>query len=96
MGQFENESGMSRLDLAAERFQAARESLENAAGSVGESLDTAAKLPERVAELEAEREQLLAKIAELEDEIGALSGLTEEVEGRLDGAIGEIRAALAR
>ena len=87
---------MSRLDLAAERFQVALESLENAAGSVGESLDTAAKLPERVAELEAEREQLLAKIAELEDEIGALSGLTEEVEGRLDGAIGEIRAALAR
>jgi chromosome segregation ATPase len=87
---------MSRLDLAAKRFQAALESLENAAGSVGESLDTAAKLPERVAELEAEREQLLAKIAELEDEIGALSGLTEEVEGRLDGAIGEIRAALAR
>ena len=87
---------MSRLDLAAERFQAALESLENAAGSVGESLDTAAKLPERVAELEAEREQLLAKIAELEDEIGALSVLTEEVEGRLDGAIGEIRAALAR
>ncbi|MCX7280640.1 MAG: DUF4164 family protein [Alphaproteobacteria bacterium] len=87
---------MSRLDLAAERFQAVLESLENAAGSVGESLDTAAKLPERVAELEAEREQLLVKIAELEDEIGTLSGLTEEVEGRLDGAIGEIRAALAR
>ena len=61
-----------------------------------ESLDAAAKLPERVAELEAERERLLARIAELEDEIGALSGLTEEVEGRLDGAIGEIRAALAR
>ena len=87
---------MSRLDLAAKRFQAALESLENAAGSVGQSLDSAAKMPKRVAELEAEREQLLARIAELEDEIGALSGLTEEVEGRLDGAIGEIRAALAR
>ncbi len=87
---------MSRLDLASKRFQAALESLENAAGSVGENLDAAAKLPERVAELEAEREQLLARIAELEEEIGALSGLTEEVEGRLDGAIGEIRAALAR
>ena len=73
---------MSRLDLAQNRFRAALEALENATGSVGESLDQAAKLPERV--------------AELEDEIGALSGLTEEVEGRLDGAIGEIRAALAR
>ena len=66
------------LDLAAERFRAALESLENAAGSVGESLDSAAKLPERVAELEAERERLLAKIAELEEEITVLSGLTEE------------------
>jgi hypothetical protein len=38
----------------------------------------------------------LARIAELEDENRALAGITEEVEGRLDGAIGEIRAALGR
>jgi predicted nucleic acid-binding Zn-ribbon protein len=63
---------------------------------VGENLDQAAKLPERVAELEAERERLIGRVAELEEEIAALSGLTEEVEGRLDGAIGEIRAALSR
>ena len=87
---------MSRLDLAQNRFRVALEALENAAGSVGESLDQAAKLPERIAELEAERDKLIARIAELEDEVTALSGLTEEVEGRLDGAIGEIHAALAR
>ena len=87
---------MSRLDLARDRFRAALEALENTAGSVGESLDQAAKLPERLADMEAEREKLLARIAELEDEVAALSGLTEEVEGRLDGAIDEIRAALAR
>ena len=87
---------MSRLELAQNRFKAALQTLENAAGSVGESLDSAAKLPERVAELEAERENLLGRIAELEEEVAVLSGLTEEVEGRLDGAIGEIRAALAR
>lgn len=87
---------MSRLDVAQNRFRIALEALENAAGNVGENLDAAAKLPERIAELEAEREGLLARIAELEDEVAALSGLTEEVEGRLDGAIGEIRAALAR
>ena len=51
---------MSRLDLARNRFRAALEALENATGSVGESLDQAAKLPERVAELESERETLLA------------------------------------
>jgi len=87
---------MSRLDLAQNRFQTALEALENSVASVGESLDAAAKLPERIAELEGEREKLLARIAELEDEVSALSGLTEEVEGRLDGAITEIRAALAR
>lgn len=87
---------MSRLDLARKRFQAALEALENAAGSVGENLDQAAKGSEQVAGLEAERERLQSRIAELEDEVAALSGLTEEVEGRLDGAIGEIRAALAR
>ena len=87
---------MSRLDLAQNRFQAALENLENAVGSVGESLDQAAKIPEKVAELEAERGKLKARIAELEEEVAALSGLTEEVEGRLDGAIGEIRAVLAR
>ena len=87
---------MSRLDLAQNRFESALETLENAVASVGESLDAAAKLPERVAELESERHRLLARIAELEDEIAELSGLNEEVEGRLDGAIGEIRAALAR
>jgi chromosome segregation ATPase len=87
---------MSRLDLAQKRFRAALESLESTAGTVGESLDHAAKLPERIAELEAERGQLMARVAELEDELIALSGLTEEVEGRLDGAIGEIRAVLAR
>ena len=87
---------MSRLDLAQNRFQVALEALENSVASVGESLDAAAKLPERIAELEVEREKLLTRIAELEDEVAELSGLTEEVEGRLDGAIGEIRAALAR
>ncbi len=87
---------MSRLTLAQERFRTALESVENAAGAVGENLDQAAKLPERVAELEAERERLMARVAELEEEVSVLSGLTEEVEGRLDGAIGEIRAALAR
>ena len=96
MAKLKDEPSMSRLDLARKRFEAALEGLENAAGSVGESLDQAAKGSERIAELEAGRQQLQARIAELEDEIAALSGLTEEVEGRLDGAIGEIRAALAR
>jgi chromosome segregation ATPase len=96
LAELSDEVRMSRLNLAQNRFRAALEGLENVAGSVGEGLDQAAKLPERLAELEAERERLLVRITELEDEVAALSGLTEEVEGRLDGAIGEIRAVLAR
>jgi hypothetical protein len=91
-----DEVRMSRLELAQNRVQAALQALENEAATVGESLDAAAKLPERVAELEAEREKLLARIALLEEEISVLSGLTEEVEDRLDGVMGEVRAALAR
>jgi len=91
-----DEARMSRLELAQNRFKMALEGLENAAASVGESLDAAAKLPERVAELQAEREKLLARIAELEEEVAALSSLTEEAEDRVDGAMSEIRAALAR
>jgi len=96
LSQLHDEARMSRLDLAQNRFRAALEALENAAGSVGEGLDQAAKSSERIAELELERERLLTRITELEDDVAALSGLTEEVEGRLDGAIGEIRAVLAR
>ena len=87
---------MSRLDLAAERLAAALENLEKAADSAGESRPAAPENSAWIAALESERQQLLERIAALEDELSSLSGITEEVETRLDGAIGEIRAALAR
>jgi hypothetical protein len=87
---------MSRMNVARSRFLAALQALEEAAAGVGEGLDAAAQGAEQVARLEAERDRLLARVSELEDEIAALSSVTQEVEGRLDGAIGEIRAALAR
>ena len=87
---------MSRLDLAAERLAAALENLEKAAETAGESRAPAPADTARIAALEEERERLLARIAALEEELASLSGITEEVEGRLDGALGEIRAALAR
>ena len=87
---------MNRIDVAKGRFLAALQKLEETAGEVGESLDAAARGSERLAQLEAERDRLLARVTELEDEMAALSSATEEVEDRLDGAIGEIRAALAR
>ncbi len=83
---------MSRLDLAATRLEAALERLENGRQPVRDDEPQAA----RMAELEAERDRLLARIAALEDEMATLTTITEEVEERLDGAIGEFRAAVSR
>jgi chromosome segregation ATPase len=87
---------MSRLDIAAKHLEEVLSALEEAAGPLllARSEVTDAKV--RLAELTLEREQLLARIAELEEENRALSGIAGEVEERLDGAIGEIRAALGR
>jgi chromosome segregation ATPase len=87
---------MSRLELAADRLKTALNSLDKALAAGQARATDAAKLQGRVAELEAERERLLLQVAALEDEMSALSGVTEDVGERLDGAIGEIRAALAR
>ena len=99
---------MSRLDLARDRLNGALENLEkiakNLAASGGQTAAKGAAAQQsaaqdaatRVEALEDERERLLTRIAELEEELAVLSSLTSEVEGRLDGAIGEIRAALAR
>ena len=90
---------MSRLELARERLETALESLEKAAQQAAERprmADVSAAPDPRLGVLEAERQTLLARAAELEDELAALSSVSQDVEGRLDGAIGEIRAALAR
>ena len=87
---------MSRLDIAAQRFNEAIDALEEAGELLGGLRSEAADGKARIAVLNVERERLLARIAELEDENRALAGITEEVEVRLDGAIGEIRAALGR
>jgi chromosome segregation ATPase len=87
---------MSRLDIAVRRFDEALAELEKQTAPLSGLRAAAADSRAKVAELSEERERLLARIAELEDENRALAGITEEVEDRLDGAIGEIRAALGR
>jgi predicted nucleic acid-binding Zn-ribbon protein len=83
---------MSRLDLAEKRLTVALEKLEKAAQTAAQQN----KLQPSLDALTEERDRLLTRIAQLEDELSALSSASQEVEGRLDGAIGEIRAALAR
>jgi len=87
---------VSRLDVAAERFRKALDSLEHRSEVVDELRKKAKASEARAVALAVERDRLLARIAELEEEAQALSGLTEEVEDRLDGAIAEIRVALGR
>ncbi len=87
---------MNRLEQAEQRLAAALERLEKAADLAARNRAQAGTMTARLAQLEKEREALLARIAALEEELSTLSGITEEVEGRLEGAIGEIRAALAR
>jgi chromosome segregation ATPase len=87
---------MSRLELAQKRLTEALAHLEKAAELAAKRGKAAAEAQARIGALDGERERLLARIADLEEELAVLSSMTLEVEGRLDGAIGEIRAALGR
>jgi hypothetical protein len=91
-----SEARVSKLDMAAARLTQALEKLETIAQPLAESRGRAAKDAAEIARLTAERERLLARVAELEDETRSLAGLTQEAESRLDGAISEIRTALSR
>ena len=95
-GDSSDDTGMSRLEPAQKRLTQALDHLEKAAELAAKRGKAGADAQARVGALDGERERLLARIAELEEELAVLSSMTMEVEGRLDGAIGEIRAALAR
>ncbi len=80
---------MSKLETATARLTAALDALEKAAAPI-------ARDGAKLAALTKEREALLARMAELEEEGRSLASTNEEIETRLDSAIGEIRAALGR
>ena len=94
---------MDKLGIAAERLTNALNALEEGLVPLDRARDDAADLRAQLAETKAkldaadqERDGLLARIAELEEEQQALTEISEEIETRLDGAIGEIRTALGR
>jgi predicted nucleic acid-binding Zn-ribbon protein len=87
---------MNRLELAKLRFSSALDALET---SVRTGQKASREQTASLAELELlknERERLYARIAALEAEARELAGLTEEAEGKVDGAIAELRHALGR
>ena len=87
---------MNRLEMAQERLKRALESLEKAASAAAQKARNAPMADARLAAHLAERELLQTRLAQLEEELEVLSAANQDVEGRLDGAIGEIRAALAK
>ena len=87
---------MSRVKLAAERLQTALQRLEDASVPLAKVRDSAGESVIEMEKIKAERDRLIARVAELEENAHALSTLTGEVETRLDAAIAEIRAALGR
>jgi hypothetical protein len=91
---------MSKLDSAIRNFNAALDRLEEAARSKGtkSASDQAAIQQEIAIELRAlkeDRARLADELTRLNVEKIALEGFTDEVAGRLEGAIREIRAVLA-
>jgi chromosome segregation ATPase len=87
---------MAEFEAAAARLSVALDALEQRMSSITEAHARISWQASEAARINAERETLLARIAELEEEARTLSGATEEVEMKLDNAIGEIRAALDR
>ncbi len=91
------DSLMSRLDSAIRRFNAALERLEAAArrtnGSAPSPFDDT--LANELNALKEDRAKLADELSRLNVEKVALEGFTEEVAGRLEGAIREIRAVLS-
>jgi|SoiMethySBSTD1v2_1073268.scaffolds.fasta_scaffold636281_2 hypothetical protein len=86
---------MTKLAQAQARFSAALDALDHAIESSGVTMRLGSKLKVEMSALKSERETLYSRIAALEEETRVLAGLTEEVEGRLDDAIADIREVLA-
>jgi predicted nucleic acid-binding Zn-ribbon protein len=87
---------MDKVGTAAERLAIALNALDATLVPLVKARDDAADAKARLVQIGEERDRLLARIAELEEEARALGNISEEVENRLDGAIAEIRTALGR
>ena len=84
---------MSQLEAAISRLDGALDTLESTVQLLADG-NAAASQNGGTAWLK-EREALLARIAELEEQVRSASSANEEIEVRLDRALGEIRTALS-
>ncbi|MFN9542894.1 MAG: DUF4164 family protein [Alphaproteobacteria bacterium] len=91
---------MSKLDSAIRNFNAALDRLEEAARNrgaraPGEQASIEQEIAVELRALKEDRARLAEELNRLNVEKIALEGVTDEVAGRLEGAIREIRAVLA-
>lgn len=91
---------MSKLDSAIQRFNSALERLEKVAqGNVpaaqSKPMAFEQEFSVELSALKEDRARLADELTRLNVEKIALEGFTDEVAGRLEGAIREIRAVLA-
>ena len=90
---------MKKLDSALKRFNSALERLETAAREKPSVSNGANSFEREIAvelsALKEDRARLADELTRLNVEKIALEGFTDEVAGRLEGAIREIRAVLA-
>jgi chromosome segregation ATPase len=87
---------MVQVDATAAELKAALDRLEEVALPLAQARAQASADATEIASLKRECERLLARIGELENQTRTLAGVTDEVEGRLDEAIAEIRSVLAQ
>jgi Domain of unknown function (DUF4164) len=94
-----SESGqfMNRLDAARMHLSSALDSLSNRMAQAATVRSAALEPMRDIAEAEAvraERDRLLDRLTQLEEESRALMNASDDVDARLDGAIAEIREVL--
>lgn len=91
---------MTKLDSAIKKFNSALERLETAAKQSSPSALTATagfeqEIAVELTALKQDRARLAEELTRLNVEKIALEGFTDEVAGKLEGAIREIRAVLS-
>ena len=85
---------MSQLQTAISQLEGALDALERTLVLASDGKTALALQNGKTAWL-TEREELLARIAELEEQARSASSTNEEIEVRLDRALGEIHSALS-
>lgn len=85
---------MSRIERSLERLTSALAEIEDRLGPATGAAERSHAMVEELAALKAEREALREALAQAQADNDALQDFTDDVAGRLDGAIREIRAVL--